>query len=470
MRGRALLLLLVAIPLQAEEAKPVANTVEISVSPAAPPVPALKIMFQPSLKELVPGNPVLGYLKCFMEQDNLYANKEVSEDREKMMAMPLAELKNFKPGTYNYGDLKYYGGVSSKNARRATRMETPDWNIVGEMQENGYNTLLPEIQKLRTLSKVVALKTRGEIMAGDFDEAATDITVILTLAKHLGEHPTYIGTLVGLAIAQTGLDRIAELIQQPKAPNLYWALSTLPQPLVRQERAVLGELMMSPVGLRNLTDPAKVWGKEEIQQAREFAAIVGSFDHLSKEKREEIDKWLKSRLKDKEWLDRARLDLVSPTRSGQMLEKYPPEQVVFLAIISKAEARQHESMKYAMLPFHQVQEQLMASEPNSEMPPEVAVTYSLSVWLRKPRVAQARLEQRIALLRSVEAVRLYAAANEGKLPPDLKATGVPVPLDPVTGGPIQYQVTDGKAVIHGAPPKGLEKDPTWIRYVVSVRK
>jgi hypothetical protein len=442
----------------------------LTVTPAAAPVPALKVMFQPSLKDAIPGNPVLVYLKTFMEQDMMYANKDVAEEREKLLSMPFDELKT-APMKYS-SPLHRYGANNYTNyPRRATRMQPPDWNIVGEMQENGYYTLLPEIQKLRALAAVVALRTRGEIMEGQFDEAVTDITVLLTLAKNLGEHPTYIGTLVGLAIAHMGLDRVEEMIQQAKGPNLYWALSTLPQPLVRQERAMLGDLAMSSIGLRHLSDPTVVWGKKEIQESKEFMSLVGSYDRYPPERRAEIDQWLKSRTKDDEWLKRARLDLVSPDRAAGQLEKFPPEQVVFLAVMSRAAIQQQEALKLAILPFHQVADQVAALEPTPKSGPEETLHLAFGSWVRLPRASQAKCEQRIALLRGVEAVRLYAAAHGGQLPQDLKATGVPVPVDPATGGPIRYELTDGKAIIRGTPPKGMEQDKGWnLVYEVNVRK
>ena len=182
------LLLIAALPLRAQEPKPSETIVTITASPAAAPVPALSIMLQPSMLDMIPGNPVLGYLKCFMEQQILFGRSDVLEERQKLLDLPFDDFKKAKSDSW--GELRKYGGVAVLNARRATRLETPDWNIIQEMQENGYNTLLPEIQKLRDLARVVSLRSRGEIAAGEFDEAIKDITVQLTLGKHLGEHPT----------------------------------------------------------------------------------------------------------------------------------------------------------------------------------------------------------------------------------------------------------------------------------------
>lgn len=472
MRKILFLMLLVASSARSEDPKPTTTVIPLTVSPAPAPVPALKYMFSPPLEEIIPGNPVLGYLKCFMEQDNMFARKEVIDDREKLINLNFEEFRTAKSAFT--GELRNYGGGVVRNARRATRMNVLDWNIVQEMQENGYETLLPEIQKLRSLTQVVTLQTRGEIAAGDFDSAVKDITVQLMLARHLGEHPTYIGTLVGIAIARIGMQRVTEFIQEPKSPNLYWALSNLPQPLVRQEQAILGELAMfngKIGGMKNITAPEKIWGKPEIAQARELVGVTSWSFEASQKKKMEIEKWLLDRLNDKDWMAKAKAALVSPTRTAQMIEKYPGEQVLFLIILAKAEIRLQETLKFANLPYAQVAEYLKSSTPNDAMPPEEYVTYILGGMTNKARLARIRLEQQIALLRGVEALRIYAAANDGKLPADLKSIGLPVPIDPVTGAPIQYTLKDNQASLRGTTIAGYEKFPEWnYVYEVKIRK
>src|SRR5262249_62324021 len=69
--------------------------------------------------------------------------------------------------------------------------------------------------------------------------------------------------------------------------------------------------------------------------------------------------------------------------------------------------------------------------------------------LSKVRRAQGRLEQRIALLRHVEALRLYAAAHGGKLPAKLSDCPVPLPDDPFTGKPFRYEADGPTAHLRG---------------------
>ena len=85
--------------------------------------------------------------------------------------------------------------------------------------------------------------------------------------------------------------------------------------------------------------------------------------------------------------------------------------------------------------------------------------------------AQGRLDQRIALLRHVEALRLYAAEHEGTLPAKLSDIAVPLPDDPVTGKPFRYEATGNTAHLRGSPPTGLENVPVFnIHYEVTLQK
>jgi len=65
---------------------------------------------------------------------------------------------------------------------------------------------------------------------------------------------------------------------------------------------------------------------------------------------------------------------------------------------------------------------------------------------------QMRLDQRVAALRVVEAIRLHAASHDGKLPEELnQVTEVPVPDDPATGKPFEVPPRRGRC---GAYPAG----------------
>ena len=83
--------------------------------------------------------------------------------------------------------------------------------------------------------------------------------------------------------------------------------------------------------------------------------------------------------------------------------------------------------------------------------------------------AQARLDRRVAALRVVESIRMYAATKGGALPESLdNITDVPVPLDPVTGKPFGYHLEGGRAQVSG--PSGGMAPVYRLSYGITVVK
>jgi hypothetical protein len=86
--------------------------------------------------------------------------------------------------------------------------------------------------------------------------------------------------------------------------------------------------------------------------------------------------------------------------------------------------------------------------------------------------ASTRIDRRIAALRCVEALRLHAAAHDGKLPASLAdVKEVPIPADPMTGKSFAYKVDGDTATISAGAPDGEE--PTahnTLIYELTLRK
>jgi hypothetical protein len=70
----------------------------------------------------------------------------------------------------------------------------------------------------------------------------------------------------------------------------------------------------------------------------------------------------------------------------------------------------------------------------------------------KVKQAQTRLDQRIAYLQIMEALRLHALLNGGSLPANLAEIKLPLSVDPFTGKPFEYSVKDGVVTLHGENP------------------
>jgi hypothetical protein len=176
---------------------------------------------------------------------------------------------------------------------------------------------------------------------------------------------------------------------------------------------------------------------------------------------------LGTQAKDAEHVRAARGRLIAAGCPEERVAQFPPIQVILLDEKQEFEVRRDDEMKLLALPPWQI-DALIGKESARKGDRLFADLLPRVVEARR---AQGRLEQRIALLRHVEALRLYAAVHEGKLPEKLDAIGVPLPADPFTGQPFAYKPEGAAAQLRGGAPKGEENNPAYnLRYEITLRK
>src|SRR5690606_37726968 len=79
--------------------------------------------------------------------------------------------------------------------------------------------------------------------------------------------------------------------------------------------------------------------------------------------------------------------------------------------------------------------------------------------LTRPAAITAVGERRLAMLRIIEAIRMYAAGHKGQLPATLDALEVPIPLDNTTGKAFEYTVQGDAATLRSAAePTGVSNE------------
>jgi hypothetical protein len=447
---------LTLIPLAARADQTVTSNetiIRLNVQPMPAPKPALRYVLLPELKETNPGNPIQNYLKCFMEQQNFFFDKEAFSRREKLLTMPLKDL----PAQ----ELLDYGRSALRQADWAARLDTPDWQILPRLKIDGVGTLIPDVQQLRSLANALKVRFRAEVALGRFDSAVRTAKTMFAMSRHLGEHPTLIGDLVGIAIAAVTIGPLEEMLEQPGCPNLYWALTYLPSPLIRLERAVEGERLWLLPEFKDLDDTNPM-SPEQIKK------VIAHFDRLleAADTKPKVRAWLNARSKDEALVRAARRRLVEYGLPEERLLRFPIDQVLLLDEKRECEARQDDVVKLYNLPVWHTDELAARLKTNKE-----PALLDVTPFISKVRRAQARLDQRIALLRHVEALRIYAAAHNGTLPAKLCDFPVPLPDDPFTGKPFRYEVVGNTAHIRGTPPSGEEKNPGFnIRYEITLQR
>jgi hypothetical protein len=460
---------LCACPCIASEPAPAPETlIRLTVQPAPVPRPALRYLLLPELKELNPGNPMHNYLKCFMEQQKFFFDKEAFQRREKLLTMPLKEL----PAR----ELQDYGGFALRQADWAARLDKPDWQILLKLKSDGISLLLPDLQEMRKLATALKVRFRTEVALGRFDDALRTAKTLFAMTRHLGEHPTFIGSLVGIAVAFNAIGPLEEMLEQPGSPNLYWALTNLPRPLVPLDKGAEGERATVDAEFRDLSETAPM----SPEQIARFVAHIDSL--LSGDKPikpgDGVRAFLNARNKDGGKVAAARRRLVEIGLPEERLLSFPADQVILLDEKREFEMRRDDLFKFLNLSTWQIETLAVktglfgsVSKEEAIHPREPALFADafLPAIIRVHQV-QGRLEQRIAMLRHVEALRLYAAGH-GSWPATLAEVSVPLPEDPFTGKPFHYERVGEIAHLRGTPPHGREQEALFnIHYEITLQK
>jgi hypothetical protein len=420
--------------------------IQLTVRPATAPKPALRYHLLPEIKELHPGNPAQSYLKCFVEQRKFFFDEAAFGRREKLLVMPLKEL----PAE----SLERYGERALSHADWAARLDNPDWQILQKVQTEGIALLLPDLGDLRSLAPALRLRFRAELALGHLDKAIRTAQTMFAIARHLGEHPTLVASVLGIYYASTAASSLDEMLEQPGCPNLYWALTNLPNPLVPVDKGMEGERASLLWEFRDLDETAPM----SVDRLKKFIlhtdALLGD-GSLTKPGASPTQAWLNARTKNEETLSAARARLVAHGLPQDRVLSFPAEQVILLDEKREYEERFDDLMKTTTLPGWQAE--VVASRMKRGRQPALFADAFLpaedGVYRRL-----WRLEQRIALLRHVEALRLFAAEHSGKLPAKLSEISVPLPEDPFTGKPFRYEASGTTAHLRGSPPLGKEKD------------
>jgi hypothetical protein len=461
-------LLAAAVPATAQ-APPEVEPIKLTLSPAAAPSPALKYKLLPELKDQTPGNAALEYYRAFSPEwwGNI-RQAQTWEKVEKALQVPLADLPR--------KDLDW---LESNNMLRqvdsASRREYCEWGMAERLRKEGFGLLLPDIQSLRQIATLLAVRARLEIAAGQYDRAVDTLQTGFALARYTGDGVILIQDLVGIAVAGQMLDRLAELMQQPGAPNVYWALTDLPHPFVDLRRGLQGEKMGlygSIPGLRDIeTTPLT---PEQQQELVKF--MGGGLDVLfGSGPRPNWDARLMGIALTIRAYPEARQALIAEGRKPEEVEALPALQVVLLHSLHQYQRLQDDIFKWAGLPYWEARPRLEQTDKDfrtARARLEAMPFLEALPAIQKVVAASARLERRVAALRCVEAIRLYASAHDGKLPATLGAiTEVPIPTDPMTGQAFHYQVTGDRATLSASAPPGEQANPsTTLTYELTLRR
>jgi hypothetical protein len=421
---------------------------KMTVSPAAAPVPALKYELLPELKDTTPGNAALLYYRAFSPEwvQATRNDKQLQEKVNEALDKPAAEVKAMPEVQIvrNWQMLK--------EVDRAARRSYCDWEMTPRVREEGISMLLPDVQSFREYARYLKIRTKLELADREFGQAIYTLQTGMKLGRDIANAPTLIQALVGAAVTAINLSEVEEWIGTPDSPNLYWALG-LPQPYIDLRKPLQGERIfldnLLPGYREALADPSKV------------PPPIGVADVLGKvEGRQDLgDKFLIAAVIAAKY-PAAKAFLIAHGRTSEQVDALPAQTAVLLQQVATYDRFFDEMLKWEGQPYWIAKPGLDRSEVELKQEltraggPGLSLAGLLLPAISKVHYASARTDRKINLLRTIEALRMYAAAH-GRWPEALAdITDVPVPTDPVTGKPFEYRRDGEKAVLTAGPPAG----------------
>lgn len=440
------------------EEKP--KIVTLTVDPAPEPVPSFAYRLRIHYMDQKPGNAALQYHTAI----NLCqgANKDGDDDK-------ISEWLDLPPEKLPANDVRELLDrytTALKQTRLAARYEHCDWEY--PIREQGVDTLLPALSPYRKLAKLTALNARLAISQNKLTEALDDIQTGYAMAKHVCQSPVLIGDLVGYAILGITNRQVQAWIQAPKAGNLYWALADIPAPF-KDPRLLLGGeegwLFFSFPALRE--SKLKPSPAEWTRMIEDVNKLMGGQNQNGWESKLAATAVIMKRYPN------AKKALVASGHSAQEVDAMPAAQVVILAGFEAFTRQRDDMFKWFTVPYHVARPHLLEVEKKLSRPQEDMEGYPFMVLLpalNRAYYSTTRAERELAAMRCLEAIRWYAAANNGQLPASLsQITAVPLPIDPITGQEFVYRLEGTKATLIAVRPEGEPlKEET--HYVITLRQ
>ena len=223
------------------------TVVPIVLRPAPAPVPALKYRILPERHDLVQGNAAIFYhraieniLEARGRRSTMTAKgKSQPTDTDEQAAhewisCPLASIPLDRARRW----LDQHQ-TALREAELGARRQACDWGFESRLE--GFELMLLEIQEMRALTRLVAIRTRVAIAEKKLDEAVYWLQTGFAMARHISQGPFLVQSLVGIASCAILNQALEDLIQSPGAPSLYWALADRPHPFIDLAPALEGE-------------------------------------------------------------------------------------------------------------------------------------------------------------------------------------------------------------------------------------
>lgn len=453
-------------------------TTKLSITATPAPRPLLKYELLPSLRERTPGNAAIGYQRAIILRPEWPRDPKKSQEQSDLLdrwnSLPVEQLPTAKMQAF----LSAYRDLLMELDDSARRTYC-DWQTE-KLKADDIGRLLPSVQGHRELQRILSLKCRMELSEKKYPEAIRTLQTGFQSAKYVGEGSTLIEYLVGQAMAAIMISRVDDWIGQPDAPNLYWSLTTLPRPLLDPRVALDGEVRFQESFLPALKEMERGPVSEELatNTLTNWCKTLGRGDSPELGGLENLANNVGIATMAVLHAPAAKKDLLARGIAKNDVEAMPAAQAVLLRSIYRHREVWDDQVKCFSLPIHQafaeldrIERQAKKARTQAKDDALFAAMSLLYPAVQKVHFAHARFERRIALIRTLEAIRMQIATDGGTLPKSLEnVTVVPVPDDPFLAKPFEYERTPTGFKLVAPPLPGYGRNMGEHVYEVTLRK
>lgn len=459
-------------------------TVALTITPRAVGTSPFRYTLLPPLQEQKDGNAVLLYYRANAPHGFLswYYQNKWEQRLQKWLELPYADAaRKGQPSTLHvkpsddlpselpaptFEDVTGTLGFENvlEELHQAARRTYAEWELLDRVKTNGYYLAVPELNSFQAFSSLLRAKARLEVMNGRHERAVYTLQTGFGTAQHLSRAPLLFTTMLGSSIGDSMCRVIEEQVQTESAPNLYWALSDLPRPLLDTRPGFQGDqIALGQVFPEMNQFEQRVYTPEQMRLlADRFTKMMHQHDLP--------EQVLRAYPAAKAWL-------LAQGKPADVVEAMPALQTVVLHARHRAGEVYDEIRKASLLPPAEAFARLAVlrqsfnrwketNDPGYGLGFRFMEHYPRALW------QQVHLDRRIALLRCVEALRHHAAIHQNQFPAawdDVR--DLPVPQDPFTGRPFVYERRGDRARITvAAGPAGWPWSPKETVYEISLRQ
>jgi hypothetical protein len=431
---------------------------KMTVTPAPEPVPALRHRLLLRANDEKPGDAATMYYRALIGSEDLGKRLRARFGDSYIYDYPWSSESPASEKLRTAAEMVASSEMLTQLREAASRTDC-DWAFDLRSIEGPelYSFVLPEMQEARHLGRHLSLLARVAIHERRYDDAIDALRINVKLARDTGAEPLLICGLIGQAIVGVGNEAMIELIAAPDSPNLYWALSELPDPLIDMGPAVRFEISslfrMFPV-LRNADTQEhspEEWARliaEGVQSLTGFMGPVAGMPPTAGDVTAQLGVTGMGLMTYRAAKER----LIASGMDATRVEQMPVGQVMTIDAAHDLQQIGDEFEKCWYLPFAEARKQSDAAEDQVRRDRFARNYGKILAGLFLPALSAARTAQerqgwQLDGLRTVEAIRMHAAET-GALPRSLADIAVvPVPTNRVTGKPYEYRLDGDTGVL-----------------------